>query len=356
MTAEPSPTDILVVSTTDRGEKITRPLSAVGVPTTSFRIQSASEVPALVDRIRTDRPSVVVVDSLSFAGFAVALCRLLFSIPYVVRIRGDAMAEHRSSFRRHLSAGSYARALKQIPRFFATKTALEATDNYLFVSEYLQQVYGADGEGSAVINTPCFMLDDDPKDPERTPSFDLPPENTVLLAVTNMMYPRKVRGLLQALDPISEVLSENPDTTLLVAGDGPYRDSVERRSEHLSGDIRVLGYVPGVRELFERADIFVHFSLLDGYPSTVLEAYASQTPVVANDAVGMSEQVVDGETGRLVDLDQPDTVRRCLSELLHAPEERARLGAGGYERVRSNNTSETIGRQFRRYLSGFLDE
>ena len=100
--------------------------------------------------------------------------------------------------------------------------------------------------------------------------------------------------------------------------------------------------------------MFIHFSYLDGYPSTVLEAYTTRTPVVANDAVGMSEQVIDGETGYLVDLNDPDGVASRLNDLLDSPAKRKMLGDAGYEQVESNNTTTQIGEQLRTYLSNIL--
>ncbi|MFD1513942.1 glycosyltransferase family 4 protein [Halomarina rubra] len=350
-----NPLSVFVVSTSDRGEKITRPLAEAGVPTTSFTITAVGQVPDLIRAIGSEDPTVVIVDSLSFAGFAVAVSRVLFSIPYVVRIRGDAMTEHRSTFRRHLATGTYTQAVKQIPRYVATMTSLKATRNHLFVSEYLQDLYPSDDERGVVVNTPCFMLDSECDENPQT-SLDLPEGQKVILAVANMQYQKKTRGLMQSLGPLSTVLEKNSDTTLLIAGQGPYQYRVEERAEALPGDIRVLGYVSEIESLYNRADIFVHFSLLDGYPSTVLEAYASRTPVVANDAVGMREQIVDGETGYLVDLDKPEELERCIGELLDSPKERERLGEQGYQYVKSNNDSEVIGSQFESYLTTFFDE
>lgn len=347
-------TEVLVVSTSERGEKITRPLAAVDIDTTRFTVQSVEQVPDLLGHIRREDPAVVIVDSLSFAGGTVALAKLLFSVPYVIRVRGDAMSEHRSWFRTHVSRGAYGRALKQIPRYVATKCALWATDNYLFVSNYLKKRYGVEGDRAAVINTPCFMLEQDFDEMDVADPLRIDPNRTMILAVTNMNYREKVEGLIRTLDPISTVLSANDDATLVIAGDGPYHDRVERRAKALPGDIHVPGYVSDIERLFKRADIFVHFSLLDGYPSTVLEAYASRTPVIANDAVGMSEQVIDGETGYLVELDAPETVRQRLERLLHSPTERETLGENGYEYVRTNNGTERIGSQFRSYLEPFL--
>jgi glycosyltransferase involved in cell wall biosynthesis len=168
-----------------------------------------------------------------------------------------------------------------------------------------------------------------------------------------MNYPAKVDGLLEGMDVLSELLTNRQDTSFLIAGDGAYYDLVESKAQQLPGDIRTVGFVSDIHGLYEMADVFVHFSHLDGYPSTVLESYAYQVPVVANDEVGMSEQIEDGETGLLVDLnDQNGTVGK-VNTLLDDPELRNKLARNGYERVTQNNTKEVIGKKMKSFLSKY---
>jgi glycosyltransferase involved in cell wall biosynthesis len=349
-----SSVDLLVVSTSERGEKITRPLSAVGITSTYFQLSSISDVPVLYKRIKTTDPDVIIVDSFSFAGVSVALGSLLLSTPYVIRVRGDPIREHVNWTKTHIKNGEFSRALKQIPRYIGTKLSMLLTDKYVFVSEYLRDCYG-DGKGTeAVVKTPCFMLEETSDQTEDDFEFDEECKENVVLAVTNMNYPEKIRGLQDTLEPISTLLKSREDTTMLVAGDGPYYDQIVDACEELPGDIRPLGYVSNIESAFNRADVFVHFSYLDGYPSTILEAYATRTPVIANDAVGMSEQIENGKTGYLVDLKNPNEVMNRLSELLNSPERRDAFGTAGYERVQSTNTTEKIGEELRSYVSNIL--
>ncbi|MCF2238004.1 glycosyltransferase family 4 protein [Halobacterium salinarum] len=348
--------DILVVSTSDRGEKITRPLSMVGVETANFKLSDISDVVGLYQTIKRCEPEVVIVDSFSFGGASVALSCLASSTPYVIRVRGDPIREHSEWLRVHMKNREFLRALKQLPRYIGTKTTLLATDHYVFVSDYLKRLYDPAGDKSRVINTPCFMLDESSGAEEYNLELDNVVKDNVVLAVTNMNYPAKVAGLRDALNPISTVLERRRDTTMLIAGDGPYYDDIVKQSESLEGDIRTPGYIPNIQPLFERADVFAHFSYLDGYPSTILEAYASKTPVLANDAVGMSEQIVDGETGYLVDLDDPSEVIQHLEYLLDSPNLKEKFGDAGHDQAQNNNTTERIGEQFKSYLSKFVNE
>lgn len=343
---------VLVVSTSDRGQKITRPLSAAGVSFTSFTLTASSEVPELIRHIWTGAFDAILVDSLGFAGGAVALGSILSSTPYAVRIRGDALREHLSWARTHTRNGDVLRALKQIPRYLSTKITLLFTKNYVLVSEFLHEKYVGDRESdhSTVIPTPCFFLEGDTGASLRyTPDGGDFKEN-ILLAVSNFNYPGKARGLLDALTPIAEVLESRGDSTMLIAGDGPYLQDIKERASALSDDIEILGYVSEVEGLYEASDVFLHFSYLDAYPSTVLEAYATRTPVIANDAVGMQSQIVHGETGYLVNLEDEDSVSQAINGLLDSPERRSSMGDEGFEMVNSENTTEVVGDAFRSYL------
>ncbi|SDD43984.1 glycosyltransferase family 4 protein [Natrinema hispanicum] len=343
--------DILVVSTSNRGEKITRPLSSVGVETSYFQIEKMSDVPELYQTIQNHKPEVVIIDSFSFGGASVALSCLVSSTPYVIRVRGDPVREHIGWVRTHIKNREFLRALKQFPRYIGTKLTFLLTNNYIFVSDYLKDRYDVNGDRSVVINTPCFMLDEASDGAGGHLNLNEDVKDHVVLAVMNMNYPAKVAGLQDALDPISTVLESRGDTTMLIAGDGPYYEEITEQCENLEGDIRTLGYVSNIEALFERADVFVHFSYLDGYPSTILEAYASKTAVLANDAVGMSEQIVDGKTGYLVDLDESAEITDRLNILLRTPEKREEFAKAGYERVHKINTTEAIGEKFHSYLS-----
>jgi hypothetical protein len=66
-------------------------------------------------------------------------------------------------------------------------------------------------------------------------------------------------------------------------------------------NVRPVGFVAPdqVARYYSAADVFAAPSLADNLPYTVLEAMASEVPVVASRVGGIPEQVLDGETGRL---------------------------------------------------------
>ena len=100
-------------------------------------------------------------------------------------------------------------------------------------------------------------------------------------------------------------------------------------------NVRPIGFVAPdqVARYYSAADVFAAPSLADNLPYTVLEAMASETPVVASRVGGIPEQVLDGETGRLCAPGSWQELGAAIVSLLEAPERAAEMGRAGRRRV-----------------------
>jgi glycosyltransferase involved in cell wall biosynthesis len=93
------------------------------------------------------------------------------------------------------------------------------------------------------------------------------------------------------------------DFLCLIAGEGPERQSLERRIRELTlrEEVKLLGHVPR-RQLdyyYASAEVVVLTSRSEGIPLVLMEAMALGKTVLAPAITGISELVVDGETGFL---------------------------------------------------------
>ena len=115
--------------------------------------------------------------------------------------------------------------------------------------------------------------------------------------------------------------------------DRPWR--AEPRSFELlqTGRVRFLGHREDVPTLLAASDLLVLPSLYEGLPNVVLEAMHQAKPVVATDAPGTNELVVDGATGRLVPLGETKALAKALHDLIRDPERRAAMGLAGRDRL-----------------------
>ena len=115
--------------------------------------------------------------------------------------------------------------------------------------------------------------------------------------------------------------------------------------------IRSAGEVPpaGVARWLQAADLYVHPSRADTFPSGVLEALACGTPVVASRVGGIPEQVRD-ETGVLVDPADPAGFASAIESLLADPARRERMSIAAVEDARTRFYARPSGRRVRRAI------
>ncbi|HEY2073439.1 MAG TPA: glycosyltransferase family 4 protein [Gaiellaceae bacterium] len=134
---------------------------------------------------------------------------------------------------------------------------------------------------------------------------------------------------------LRHLVDRGVDAQLLLVGDGPDRDGLERYAHDL-GVIRrclFLGYQQDVAQYYEAIDALLLPSVNEGTPVSVMEALAAKRPVVATRVGGTPDVIRDGVDGFLVDSDDPDDLAARLAELAGDPSRRARMGAAGRDRV-----------------------
>jgi glycosyltransferase involved in cell wall biosynthesis len=131
-------------------------------------------------------------------------------------------------------------------------------------------------------------------------------------------------------------LRANYKLRFLVAGDGPESgrllESVRRAK--LEAMFSLLGMVDDIRPLLEESDIVVVPSRWEGIPLIVLEAFATQRPVVCS-RVGAVDEAVDRTTGVLVETGVGEARRfaAAIHSLLENPRLRDEMGKAGRRRV-----------------------
>lgn len=111
-----------------------------------------------------------------------------------------------------------------------------------------------------------------------------------------------------------------PELELVVIGRGAERARLEARAAALglAARTRFTGFIDESERdaLLAGARACVFPSLKEGFGLTVVEANALATPVVARDAPGLRDSVLDGDTGRLVAGDDPKDWASALAPLL----------------------------------------
>jgi glycosyltransferase involved in cell wall biosynthesis len=158
------------------------------------------------------------------------------------------------------------------------------------------------------------------------------PEDFVVGSV-GRLEPQKRFDLL--IEAVAGLYQRRPDVRLVIAGDGSMRRELESRAAAtgLRERCALLGHTPDVAGLHHAFDLFVQSSDYEGTPNAVLEAMAMETPVVATDAGGTAELVIDGVHGRIVPPGSGEQLSDAVLELMVSPERRAQYVSAARRRV-----------------------
>ena len=138
-------------------------------------------------------------------------------------------------------------------------------------------------------------------------------------------------------------VSEEMDCQLVLLGsmatDDPEGQEIYDQIARLTSDLEDVKVVVDARDITVNAvqrasDVVLQKSLREGFGLTVSEALWKETPVVASNRGGIPTQVVDGETGYLVEPEDYDEVAEKVMDLLSDDNLRDEMGKKGRERVR----------------------
>lgn len=123
------------------------------------------------------------------------------------------------------------------------------------------------------------------------------PQDRIVVGMVACFKPQKAP--LDFVETGARVLESRTNVHFVMAGDGELRPQIEARIDELGvGDhFTLLGWRHDMPEVYRNLDVFVLTSLWEGQPCVFAEAMASGLPIVATDADGAREAVLDGETG-----------------------------------------------------------
>ena len=145
------------------------------------------------------------------------------------------------------------------------------------------------------------------------------------------------KGQELVVHAMDQLRDEFPDTVCLLIGDTStdepsYRRQIEQLVERrgLNNRVLITGFRSDVANYVNLLDIQVHASVApEPFGRVLLEAMALSKPLVASNAGGVPEIVIDGTTGLLFEPKNVGALAGCLRQLLRDPARARMFGTSG---------------------------
>lgn len=213
------------------------------------------------------------------------------------------------------------------------KFILKRSDYVFVVSDSLREnVLKLDIEGlEDKLSITYNAVDVERFKPDQTSTFKeevhINPQKPVVLFVGNLVWQKGVEYLIRAKEFLKV------DAEIVIVGDGPLLDELKAivEFEKMEG-ITFTGARTDIEKIMPAADVVAVPSVSESFGIVVLEAMASGKPVIATNVGGIPE-VVNKETGVLVNPEDPVGLAEAIDKILEDKELKEKMGKTAREQV-----------------------
>ena len=151
-----------------------------------------------------------------------------------------------------------------------------------------------------------------------------------ILSAGRMIETKHFEELLEVFGQFSK---NNPQFSLLLAGDGKCCDSLEKQAQNLGAKIVFLGKVENLYSAYQNAEFFALTSHREGLSNVLIESLMCGVPVISYDCpYGPSEIISDGKNGILVKMGDKNALLKSFEVMLAKRQEFAKNTQVIYEK------------------------
>lgn len=164
------------------------------------------------------------------------------------------------------------------------------------------------------------------------------------------------KGAPVLIDAVAALRDAGVEVEARLIGSGPLEAAIRARASAAGiGDRIDLPGPIGQDDMlahYHWADVFCLPSFQEGLPVVIMEALATQLPVVTTRIAAIPELVVDGLMGRVVSPGRADLVAEAIAELAAEPDARRCMGRRGREAVLAGYTTHAVADELVAFVTG----
>ncbi len=271
---------------------------------------------ALRELLRRERPDIVHLNS-SKAGFTGALAARMAGVSKIIfTAHGWAFNEARPWWQRIVIYKLAWLTIFLSHTTICVSQAIRQDTRWMpFVRKKLVVVYNG-------VREPSYKTHDDARRalwPEH--------ESGYWIGMLSELHPTK--RVEDAVEALTLIHAEYPDTRLIVLGEGAERGKLEAliKARGLEDAVRLAGFVSLGDSYLPAFDLFLHTSRSESFSLAVAEAGLAGLPVVATEVGGIPEIVADGKTGLLIPPCAPRAIASAIESLIRDLGRAHKMGA-----------------------------
>lgn len=165
------------------------------------------------------------------------------------------------------------------------------------------------------------------------------------LMIARLLYEKGIREYITAAARVSIT---HPTAEFVLVGAQDLRNPTSLSTSEISSlrdsrIVRWVGEVDDVRKYIAESDVVVLPSYREGVPRALLEGAAMEKPLLASDAPGCRDVVVEGATGFLVPIRDSDALAATMRRFVEMPDdELQRMGRAARAHVQANFDEQLV--------------
>ena len=174
---------------------------------------------------------------------------------------------------------------------------------------------------------------------EQSVSVELKSNQFVYLG--RLVFYKNIKVILLAW---SIVIKEFPDATLIIAGDGPHKSSLQELVKKLdiNNSITFAGYVTPEqkKKLLCESNALLFPSVIEGFGLVMLESWQQNRPVITSDIPPMSDIIQHEKTGLVIDPHDGKKWAEKIIQLIKNPNISDEMGRNGNQVLKTKYNEE----------------
>lgn len=159
------------------------------------------------------------------------------------------------------------------------------------------------------------------------------------------------------IDTVEILAKTDMKATFVLVGEGVLEEEIKQyvASKGLKDRVIFAGFRKDIPEILPEFDLFLFTSNNEPAGGVILESYACKVPVVAANAGGIPELVIDNETGFLAEVGNAQDFADKVTKLINDEDLQQKFIKNGYQFLVNNHTKEVIAKQMIDELNDVLE-